>query len=399
MNGLDEVYGPLHSQLLMRQPLPIVEEAFAVIQQEESPIALLPTLEIEHMAMTSKGPSEGKFNGQNTCKACGGRGHMSDKCWSVFGYPKWHFKYRPSCVRNNVPPVHNKAGGNKPKPQRMANNAIQTPQPSQDVAFTPQQLEQLLKLLPYNALQSLKCTESDEELDNILSRMVSSNVAVKEHKPWIVDSGASDHMTSSVDLLTNIKIAAGGFTISLPTGDVSSITHVGDAQLKCGLLLKNVLVVPKFKHNLLSIHKLLKDNKCDVKFTPQTCEITHSETAKLQATGHLQQGLYYLVDNKDQGISHQCNSVSAASETWHLRLGHAVMPTIQRIPHTKVLKTQTNQVCITCSMAKFAKLPYTLSQSYAASVFDLVHIDTWGLYRVNTREHYKYFLTLVDDHS
>ncbi|XP_074374013.1 uncharacterized protein LOC141714391 [Apium graveolens] len=41
LNRLDDVYGPLRSQLLMKQTLPTVEAAYAVIQQEESQIAVL----------------------------------------------------------------------------------------------------------------------------------------------------------------------------------------------------------------------------------------------------------------------------------------------------------------------------------------------------------------------
>ncbi|KAL8146668.1 hypothetical protein AgCh_004412 [Apium graveolens] len=84
----DDVYGPLRSQLLMQQILPTVEAACAVIQQEESQIAVIQSTEMEHMAMTSRGPSETKHNGANMCKACGGRGHITDKCRSIVGYPK-----------------------------------------------------------------------------------------------------------------------------------------------------------------------------------------------------------------------------------------------------------------------------------------------------------------------
>lgn len=48
-------------------------------------------------------------------------------------------------------------------------------------------------------------------------------------------------------------------------------------------------------------------------------------------------------------------------------------------------------------MSKFSKLPYDLSTSHAAVPFELIHIDTWGPYRVKTRGKYKYFLTVVDD--
>lgn len=50
-------------------------------------------------------------------------------------------------------------------------------------------------------------------------------------------------------------------------------------------------------------------------------------------------------------------------------------------------------------MAKFTKLPYKLSDTRADMPFDLIHIDTWGPYKVNTRGLFKYFLTVVDDHT
>lgn len=50
-------------------------------------------------------------------------------------------------------------------------------------------------------------------------------------------------------------------------------------------------------------------------------------------------------------------------------------------------------------MSRFTKLPYTLSNSHASQSFELVHIDTWGPYKICTKQKYKYFLTQVDDNS
>lgn len=54
---------------------------------------------------------------------------------------------------------------------------------------------------------------------------------------------------------------------------------------------------------------------------------------------------------------------------------------------------------MTCPLAKLTKLSFLLSDSHAASRFDLVHVDTWGPYKVSTRGKYRYLLTLVDDFS
>lgn len=50
-------------------------------------------------------------------------------------------------------------------------------------------------------------------------------------------------------------------------------------------------------------------------------------------------------------------------------------------------------------MGKMTKQPFPLSQSCAAQPFKLLHIDVWGPYRVQTREGFTFFLTVVDDHS
>lgn len=131
------------------------------------------------------------------------------------------------------------------------------------------------------------------------SGMVACNLSIVSHNAWIIDSGASDHMTCSVKRLLNVQAADSNITITLPTGDVAKITHVGDMRLENGLVLHKVLVVPQFNHNLLSIHKLARDNKCDVKFTPERCEILNSQTKTLQAVGQVYNGLYYLFDNAD----------------------------------------------------------------------------------------------------
>lgn len=50
-------------------------------------------------------------------------------------------------------------------------------------------------------------------------------------------------------------------------------------------------------------------------------------------------------------------------------------------------------------MSKFTKLPFPLSKSYASALFDLIHLDIWGPYKEVTRGKYRYFMTIVDDHT
>lgn len=83
---------------------------------------------------------------------------------------------------------------------------------------------------------------------------------------------------------------------------------------------------------------------------------------------------------------------------WHQRLGHAPMRKLRMIKKIGV-KEDSQDVCLACPLAKFTKLPFSKSESRAGDLFELVHIDTWGPYKVKYRGKFRYFLTFVDDYS
>lgn len=195
----------------------------------------------------------------------------------------------------------------------------------------------------------------------------------------------------------NIKSVSSELIIKIPTGDTTKITHIGDVKLSNGLLLHRVLYVPQFKHSLLSIHKLAVDNNCVVNFKAAMYEIVDSTTRVVKAVVHLNNGLYYLKDIDSPVAANSSTLNSNLFFLWHQRLGHAPISRLKHIPSLKSLSQPSDQVCITCHMSKFSKLPYALSDNHAVSPFELVHLDTWGPYRVQTKEKYKYFLTVVDD--
>lgn len=97
-------------------------------------------------------------------------------------------------------------------------------------------------------------------------------------------------------------------------------------------------------------------------------------TRQVKAKGVVKNGLYYLQDFSSSD-SRACNS---SFNVWHHILGHAPLEKQNKIPHLQGRLRDTKQVCMTCPMSKFFKLPFDLSKSYAASVFELLHIDTWG---------------------
>jgi len=75
---------------------------------------------------------------------------------------------------------------------------------------------------------------------------------------WILDSGASHHMTFDLTFLTNITYFPCPLLISLPNGYKVKVMKIGSVILALDIVLHEVLYVPSFKYNLISIHCLSK---------------------------------------------------------------------------------------------------------------------------------------------
>ena len=49
-----------------------------------------------------------------------------------------------------------------------------------------------------------------------------------------------------------------GGKFDLPTGSLANVSHIGSSQILGGIEITNVLHVPEFKYNLLSVSKLTR---------------------------------------------------------------------------------------------------------------------------------------------
>jgi len=70
------------------------------------------------------------------------------------------------------------------------------------------------------------CHSSINEIGNL-----SCSCSKLSAESWIIDSGASNHMTFNKTLLTNIRPLPYPFLITLPNGYRVKVTEIGDACL------------------------------------------------------------------------------------------------------------------------------------------------------------------------
>ncbi|KAL2906248.1 Retrovirus-related Pol polyprotein from transposon RE2 [Bienertia sinuspersici] len=153
---------------------------------------------------------------------------------------------------------------------------------------------------------------------------------------WILDSGATDHICHDMSFFSNLSFTDPSNTsITIPNGSKVAVTLKGTITLGDTYFLPDVLYVPNFKFNLISIPKLCQDLNCQTIFSNNQCFI-QDPLMRTQLLGNLQNGLYcltesfipkhadsHLPDISNTAISAPAiKSVSTKAKLWHLRMGH-----------------------------------------------------------------------------
>ena len=222
---------------------------------------------------------------------------------------------------------------------------------------------------------------------------------------WIIDTGASSHVCSDLAMFREL-IPVSGVTVTLPNGTRVSITHTGTICITKTIILHNVLHVPDFKFNLISVSCLVKTLSCSAHFFPTCCFIQELSQGLMIGRGNLYNNLYIL-ETENNSLSSStpaaCSfsgSVMTDSLLWHQRLGHpspvALQKLVSVIPSLKSFSCREFH-CSIFPLAKQKRLAFVSHNNLASKPFDLVHLDVWGPFSVESVEGFRYFLTLVDD--
>jgi gag-polypeptide of LTR copia-type len=114
---------------------------------------------------------------------------------------------------------------------------------------------------------------------------------------WIIDSGANNHVTNDINNLSSFYAYNGSDKLQIGNGFGLTISNIGSSIFEISNLtikLNNVLHVPNFSTNLLSLSKLIKDNpSLSINFFSSFCSIK-DPLIKTQFQIPSTQGLYYL---------------------------------------------------------------------------------------------------------
>ncbi|XP_071687186.1 uncharacterized protein [Rutidosis leptorrhynchoides] len=306
--GLDDSYMSIKSNLLLRDPLPDVKSAFAILSREESHrgVSGVGTSKTQNSAYVAQTNNNNWINkSSNTCSFERGRGfnrgpnpnlkctkcnkigHTIDICFEIVGYPN-NFKKSFNGNTNRSFIANNYVSSCPSSSDSIVGSSYPTPSSSTSspspLSFSNEQMMKLLSIL------------------NEKSFPVSDSVT--NMSGWIIDSGASQHMTVSEKSLFNIvDVSDLNLHVTHPNGTKAKVNKVGDLKLNKSIILTDVLIVPGY---------------CDLK------------TRNTLGTGSVNGGLYLF--DVFEGDSLMCNSVVAYNFEsvllWHNRLGHPASPVL-----------------------------------------------------------------------
>jgi len=250
----------------------------------------------------------------------------------------------------------------------------------------PSTNEQLYNLLESQTTSPVFSFGSIAQKGNFLE---SALLSVKPSRTWIVDSGATDHMTGESSLFSSYSPCAGNFKIKIADGSLSAVAGKGPVIISPLLTLQDVLHVPNLSYNLLSVSKLIRDKRCQTHFFDTHCLFQDSISGKTIGSAKQNGGLYYLEYELETG--HQLGQVSSFSESffvsnnkddvmlWHLRLGHPSFKYLKTVfPKLFADKDFSSFQCEICELAKHHRNSFPAQTYKPSKPFSIIHSDVWG---------------------
>ena len=208
---------------------------------------------------------------------------------------------------------------------------------------------------------------------------------------WILDSGASNHMTGKSELLQNIRNYSGPQYIQIANGSLLPIDAVEDI----GSSFQNVFVSSGLSTNLISVGQLVENN-CNISFSRDGCLVQDHVLGKVIAKGPKVGRLFPLQFSIPRTLSLACSTVNNRSEVWHKRLGHPNSQILRHLFQHGFLgnKDQTYDPklsikCVSCKLGKSKTIPFPLNGNHATKCFDTIHSNIWGISPVVSHGNYK----------
>ena len=232
---------------------------------------------------------------------------------------------------------------------------------------------------------------------------------------WIIDSGASQHMTSNRDLLMNYQEFSEPEPVVL--GDGRSVHAFGTGEICITMLLgpkekderkstmTKVLYVPKLAANLFSARAAAMKEKV-VQFGHTLCWIKDSQ-GKVVVRGRLVGNMYRLdcrIERQEQASVAERSSDKL--NLWHQRMAllnagqMKTMVSRETVTGVDIPEIGKLDFCEACAEGKSHRAPFKpVGEVQSKKRLELVHSDVAGPMKTESLGGARYFVTFIDDFS
>ncbi|VAH22706.1 unnamed protein product [Triticum turgidum subsp. durum] len=396
LKGLSSEFEGRRAGLFHQPKVPSLEEAVAAMAQEEVMLKLTRTGEA-NASRSAFTVSEWKETRE--CFNCGEKGHISINCTAqrreIRGRGRGYSRggYRGVRGRGNSRGSNYSSGFKA----NLANLATQ----EEGTSTTPQG-------------ESKSRSQEDNTFGNFAHFVYTgegnfANASISTHDflpDWILDSGASKHVagtSTEFESYTQYPITHCE-TIQTADGTSQPIKGVGSVQCTPTIKLSDVLHVPAFPVNLLSLSALIDQIDCRITLDKKICLIQERMTGRKLGTGTRRSGLWYMDrDVSRSGASPILAVLVGVSETMamihHCRMGHMAFDKMSKMfPDVMRGVDKSKLVCDACEYAKHTRISYLSKGLRSISPFMLIHSDVWTCPVVSVSG-MKYFVTFIDCHT
>ncbi|KAH9685450.1 retrovirus-related pol polyprotein from transposon RE1 [Citrus sinensis] len=273
-------------------PLPLQSRAYALVVQDERHQTITRTrdVRVEAVSFAVQAPKaqqgaaasfSNNVNGEKSvCKHCGKTSHEISSCFKIIGYPEWWTANHGKGNTGGRGQTNNSVG--RSKSHAIVANAALIPAGGGG--------NQVIPTLSAQDWAALAATLTDDQWATMVNMLNSQNKDVSKEKlsgKWILDTGASRHMTGSRELMTG-----------LPNGTCSHAQCEGTVEFGNNLRLNHVLY-DRTMRTLIGVGE--QEDGVYIFWSPAS-----ANACRVSAEGN-----YYL---------------------WHRRLGHASNKIISLLP-------------------------------------------------------------------
>jgi hypothetical protein len=254
--------------------------------------------------------------------------------------------------------------------------------------------------------QGMTSHQSTEDMSEKTSYLhYSTLTGTIEDDMWIIDSGASRHMTGDQARLSSLNEKKTSYKVELGDKSTYPVEGFGQASVKLktgnNVHLSNVLYVPGLEKNLVSI-SCLEDKGNIIAFVDGKVLSWHKDSSieNARVIGTREGNLYRLLEQNEEALVH--DEVNP-NELWHRRYAHInyqALPFLKKmVEGIPELQSTHEGICKGCALGKNVKKPFPSSNNRSKEILDLIHSDVCGPMPVKSLGGSLYYVIFIDDYS